>query len=143
MKLCDTLIALVLLSLNLTRGASPGSAPPLPITGTRIVNVATEAQLQTAMGNLQSGDTILLADGTYSLSSTLYINGRKNVTIRGSAGSTNVVLAGKGMDNRNYGFELQFERGDLEREGSHIKTDVRGAASPELMRSDVVLLCLG
>jgi hypothetical protein len=68
-----------------------------------VVHVTTEAQLQTAMGNLQSGDTILLADGTYNLTSTLYINGRNNVTIRGAAGSTNVILVGKGMDNSNYG----------------------------------------
>jgi hypothetical protein len=88
---------------NAAKAGSPGNAPPLPITGARIVQVATEAQLQTAMGNLQSGDTILLADGTYSLTSTLYVNGRNNVTIRGAAGSTNVILVGKGMDNSNYG----------------------------------------
>jgi len=82
--------------------ASPGDAPALPVTGARIVNVSSEAQLQTAMGNLQSGDTILLADGTYNLTSTLYVNGRNNVTIRGAAGSTNVTLVGKGMDNSNY-----------------------------------------
>src|SRR5262245_16537081 len=83
--------------------ASPCDAPQLPITGTRIVNVTNEAQLQTAMGNLQHGDTLLLADGTYNLTSTFYVNGRNNVTIRGTAGCTNVVLAGKGMDNSNYG----------------------------------------
>src|SRR5205809_4372448 len=82
--------------------ASPGNAPSLPITGVRIVNVSTEPQLQTALGNLQNGDTLLLADGTYSLTTSLYINGRHNVTIRGKAGSTNVVLAGKGMDNPNH-----------------------------------------
>jgi hypothetical protein len=85
------------------RGASPGNTPPLPITGTRIVSVSSEPQLQTAMGNLQSGDTILLADGAYNLTSSLYVNGRNNVTIRGTAGSTNVVLVGKGMNNTNYG----------------------------------------
>jgi hypothetical protein len=84
-------------------GASPGNAPQLPIAGTRIVNVATEPQLQNAMGNLQHGDTLLLADGTYNLTSSLYINGRHNITIRGTNGSTNVVLAGKGMDNSNHG----------------------------------------
>ena len=83
--------------------ASPGNAPQLPLTGGRIVNVSTEPQLQTAMGNLQNGDTILLANGTYNLSSTLYINGRQNITIRGTNGSTNVVLVGKGMDNPSYG----------------------------------------
>jgi len=93
----------ILLAMNLAEAASPGNAPPLPIIGSRIVNVATEAQLQTAMGNLQSGDTIVLANGTYNLTASLYINGRNNITIRGNAGSTNVVLAGRGMDNSNYG----------------------------------------
>src|SRR6185503_16381812 len=83
--------------------ASPGDAPQLPITGTRIVSISTEAQLQNAMGNLQTGDTLLLADGTYNLTSTLYVNGRNNITIRGTAGCTNVVLAGKGINNSSYG----------------------------------------
>src|SRR5689334_18817298 len=95
--------AILLASTALLYAASPGNAPQLPITGVRIVNVSTEPQLQTAMGNLQTGDTILLANGTYNLTSTLYINGRQNVTIRGTNGSTNVVLVGKGMDNTNYG----------------------------------------
>ena len=93
----------IVLGANLAFAASPGNAPPLPLTGTRIVRVATEPQLQSAMGNLQNGDTLILADGTYNLTSSLYVNGRDNVTIRGSAGSTNVVLVGKGMDNTNYG----------------------------------------
>ncbi len=104
MKLMRILVPVAfLVRFCVAEAASPGNAPPLPITGTRIVNVATEAQLQTAMGNLQNGDTLLLADGTYNLTASLYINGRHNVTIRGNAGSTNVVLAGKGMDNSNYG----------------------------------------
>jgi hypothetical protein len=81
-------------------GFVPGEALPLPLTGTRIVNVATEAQLQAAMGDLRHGDTLLLADGTYRITSSLRVNGRNDVTIRGRAGSTNVVLAGQGMDNR-------------------------------------------
>jgi hypothetical protein len=88
---------------NTANSASPGNVPSLPMTGKRIINVNTEPQLQAAMGNLQSGDTILLADGIYNLTSSLYINGRDNVTVRGSAGSTNAVLIGKGMDNSNYG----------------------------------------
>lgn len=104
MKLKERLLLIRLLIVaGLANAAAPGDAPPLPITGTRIVHVSTEPQLQSAMGNLQNGDTILLADGTYNLTSSLYINGRQNVTIRGTAGSTNVVLVGKGMDNANYG----------------------------------------
>ena len=80
-----------------------GNAPTLPITGTRIINVSTEPQLQSAMANLQAGDTIVLADGTYNLTNSLYINGKDNVTIRGNSGMDNVVLVGKGMDNASYG----------------------------------------
>lgn len=79
------------------------NATTLPVTGTRIVNVSTEPQLQTAMGNLQAGDTILIANGTYNLTSTLYINGKNNVTIRGNSGCDNVILVGKGMDTSNFG----------------------------------------
>src|SRR5215510_6298547 len=93
----------LLIGFCAAKAASPGQAPALPITGSRIVNVATEPQLQAAMGNLQNGDTLLLAAGTYNLTSSLYINGRHNVTIRGAEDSTNVVLAGKGMDNSNHG----------------------------------------
>jgi hypothetical protein len=96
-------IVTLLIAQTAALGASPGNAPQLPIIGTRIVNVSTEPQLQSAMGNLQHGDTLLLANGTYHLTSSLYINGRHNITIRGTNGSTNVVLAGKGMDNSNHG----------------------------------------
>ena len=104
MKLIEMILSVALLAASrVVQAASPGDAPQLPVTGTRIVNVATEAQLQSAMGNLQHGDTVLLSNGTYNLTSTLYINGRNNVTIRGTSGSTGVVLVGKGMDNSNYG----------------------------------------
>jgi hypothetical protein len=83
--------------------ATPGNAPPLPLTGIRIVNVTNEPQLQNAMGDLQDGDTILLANGTCRLTSSLYINGHNNVTLRGAAGSSNVLLLGLGMNNSNYG----------------------------------------
>jgi hypothetical protein len=76
---------------------------PLPVTGTRIVSVASETGLQDAMADLRSGDTILLANGVYNLTSSLYINGKDNVTIRGASGCSGVVLAGKGMDNPSYG----------------------------------------
>ena len=89
----------VLVAPCVANSVVPGNGPQLPITGTRIVNVSTEAQLQSAIGKLQNGDTIILSNGIYNLTSTLYINGRHNVTIRGTAGSPNVFLAGKGMDN--------------------------------------------
>ena len=89
--------------VTLACSATPGDAPALPLTGTRIINVATEPQLRSAMSSLRHGDTLLLASGTYPLASILTINGRNNITIRGASGSTNVILAGKGMDNRDHG----------------------------------------
>lgn len=104
MKLLRALLCSIgLASGNSAPGTVPGDAPALPLTGARIVRVATEPELQTALGNLQNGDTVLLADGTYNLTSSLYVNGRHNITLRGAAGSTSVVLAGKGMDNSSYG----------------------------------------
>ncbi|MCC6954885.1 MAG: hypothetical protein IT290_12280, partial [Deltaproteobacteria bacterium] len=98
------LLLLFPLSLHAQSLGSPcRTAATLAITGTRIVNIATEAQLQQAMGNLQAGDTLVLADGTYTLSNTLYVSGRANVTIRGAAGCDRVVLVGRGMDNSNAG----------------------------------------
>lgn len=108
MKLTLVLFAVALLAAaSLAHAASPGDAPPLPVTGARIVNAASEAQLQAAVGNLQHGDTLLLANGTYQLTRSLCVNGRHNVTIRGAAGSTNVVLVGRGMNNASYG-EVPF-----------------------------------
>jgi hypothetical protein len=79
------------------------TALALPVTGERIVNVATEPELQSAMNDLRQGDTLLLANGNYNLTRSLYINGRNNVTVRGASGCSEVVLAGKGMDNPSYG----------------------------------------
>ena len=82
-------------------------APALPLTGTRIVRAATEPELQAAIDDLREGDTVLLSDGIYPLTRSLYVRGRNNVTIRGASGCTNVVLRGKGMDNPNHG-EVPF-----------------------------------
>ncbi len=74
-------------------------APPLPPPGGRIVNVSTEPQLQAAIRSLASGTTIVLAPGTYALTSTLSINGRlADIGIRGAAANADAVtLSGPGM----------------------------------------------
>jgi hypothetical protein len=108
--LVGTLSLSLCFGLELARGQSIGSpcltAPTLLMRGIRIVNVASVSQLQSAMGNLQSGDTVVLANGTYNLTSTLNVNGRDNVTIRGNSGCDQVVLVGRGMDNVNHGSVL-------------------------------------
>jgi hypothetical protein len=73
------------------------------MTGTRMVNVSTESALQSAVANAQNGDTVLIANGIYNLTNSLYLNGKHNVTIRGTSGCDGVVLVGKGMDNPNHG----------------------------------------
>lgn len=81
------------------------SAPALPSPTGRVVRVSTEPELQSAIGSLTSGTTILIAPGTYTLTSTLWLNqGTNDVTIRGSTDSCDdVVLVGKGMSNSSYG----------------------------------------
>lgn len=86
-------------------GAAARPAPPLPPPSGTVVNVSTEAQLQAAVAALTSNTTILIAPGTYTLTNTLYVNGTfANVALRGSSGNADdVVIAGRGMTNGNYG----------------------------------------
>jgi hypothetical protein len=96
--------------LLLTTGDPTTMAPSLgapPAPSSSVIWVGTEAELQTAVQNLQSGQTIVIRPGTYNLTNTLYIGKNRHVTdvtIRGSTDDFNdVVLLGKGMDNANYG----------------------------------------
>jgi len=79
-------------------------APPLAAPAGAIVNVSTEAQLQSAVRTLASNTTIVIAPGTYVLTRTLYVKGVTNVGIRGAtADSDDVVVVGPGMSQANYG----------------------------------------
>jgi hypothetical protein len=64
--------------------------------------VSSEAQLQSAIAaanNAGGGATILLADGTYTLTSTLYVNA-PNVTIASQSGDrTKVIIQGDAMSS--------------------------------------------
>jgi len=85
--------------------ASSSAPPPLPAPAGTIVRVATESELQAAVRNLRSNTTILIAPGTYTLSSTLTVRGTlSDVAIRGASGErADVVLVGRGMTNASYG----------------------------------------
>ena len=64
-------------------------APPTVAPSGVVVNVPTEPQLQAAVAALESNTTMLLAPGTCTLTSTLYVNGTfTNVAFRGSYGKT-------------------------------------------------------
>ena len=89
-----------------TAAARPARpAPPLPAPGGAVVNVSTEGQLQSAVQHLASNTTIVIAPGTYVLSSTLWVNGTfTNIGIRGATDNADdVVLVGPGMAEPNFG----------------------------------------
>jgi hypothetical protein len=68
-------------------------APPLPPANGRVVDVSTEAMLQAAVRAIASNTTIVLAPGTYHLTSTLWINGAvTNIAIRGATGNRDEVV---------------------------------------------------
>jgi hypothetical protein len=96
------LVALVgaLLAPQLSLAQTYLNPPALPAPSGRVVNVSTEAQLQSAVKALTSGTTIVLARGTYRLTATLYVKGTlSNVVIRGASNNRNdVVLVGPGMN---------------------------------------------
>jgi hypothetical protein len=76
----------------------PPPAPPLPSPVGDVLTVSTVAALHSAVDNLVSGRTIVIAPGTYLLERQLYVSGVSNVAIRGGTGNRNdVVLKGKGM----------------------------------------------
>jgi hypothetical protein len=79
--------------------------PSLPAPTGRVVQVATEPELQQAMATLTNGTTVVIAPGTYQLTATLRFRGPlSDVTIRGATDSRDdVVLKGAGMTNANHG----------------------------------------
>src|SRR5436309_10758384 len=95
--------------------ASPSSAPSLgapPPASANVIWVSTTTQLQNAVQNLQSNQTIVVQPGTYQISAPLYIGLNhqvSNVTVRGATDDFNdVVIRGAGMDNSQvpYGLDI-------------------------------------
>jgi hypothetical protein len=93
--------------------AAPSSAPSLgapPPPSGNVIWVNTVTQLQNAVQNLVSNQTIVVQPGTYQITAPLYVglaHQVANVTIRGSTDNFNdVVIRGAGMDNNSvtYGF---------------------------------------
>lgn len=88
---------------------SPFEAPSLgpPPTDGTTVSVGTVGELQDAVRNVQSGQTVVIRPGTYDLTETLVVGKFApvtNVTIRGATGDfRDVVIRGRGMENAGYG----------------------------------------
>ncbi len=96
-------IAAAIPAAPVLRAALPDSAPALPAPSGDVVQVSTVSALQAAVNSLASNRTIVIAPGTYQLTSTLFVNGAfANVTIRGATNSRDdVVLVGRGMGVQN------------------------------------------
>ncbi len=81
-----------------TEAMSSSAASPLPPPSGRIVKVASEPELQEAVRSLESNTTIVLAPGTYKLTSTLWLARRSNISLRGATDNRDdVVVQGPGM----------------------------------------------
>jgi hypothetical protein len=80
---------------NTSPQAGPGDmelCPPLPAPTGNIVNVSSVSQLENAVNTASSGDTILIADGTYNLNGVYLRIDTPNVTLRSASGNRDAVL---------------------------------------------------
>jgi hypothetical protein len=84
---------------------TPAVPPELPPPAGAVVRVSNDSELQRAIANLRSYQTVVLAPGVYRLSSTLWINrALQQVVIRGATNNRDdVVLVGPGMTHASYG----------------------------------------
>jgi flagellar hook assembly protein FlgD len=87
--------------------------PPLP-PPTNVINVSSVQQLAVAVNSVQSGQTILLADGQYLVPPRELILRTPNVTLRGASGDASKVYL------KGYGFESST---DIDEEWLKITTD--------------------
>jgi len=83
-------------------------APPLPKPTGPVVRVKTAQELVRAVNSLRSGQTIMLAPGTYRPGTTLVVGSPnknaeplRNIAIRGETGKRgDVIVTGPGQENR-------------------------------------------
>jgi PKD repeat protein len=96
----DGLTASSSATVTVSAGSEPfpnnGNPPSLPPPTGTVINVSTDSQLESAVANLQSGQTIMIAPGTYKLADTLWVpQGINNIAIRGASGKAgDVVIEG-------------------------------------------------
>jgi hypothetical protein len=110
--------------------ARPAIPPvPLPPPTGATIQVSTVAELQNAAAAIASNTTIVIAPGTYQLTSTLYINGNfTNIAVRGAtANRDDVVIVGRGMNANDGGVPF----------GIWVGGDVRGVTIANLTIRDV------
>ena len=86
------------LSRGIVVGGSRDARPASPLA-VRRRDPRIHAALENAVASIASNTTMMIAPGTYPISSTLYINGSfTNVAVHGATGNRkDVVIVGKGM----------------------------------------------
>jgi len=97
-------IALVALFAPVLLAKDFNTAPALANpSGTTVVSVSTVSALQNAVANIQSGQIVELADGTYTLTQSLFVNYGTSVTLTNigirsaSRNPANCIIQGNGM----------------------------------------------
>ncbi len=91
--------AVIVFTISIISTVSPFFTRISSTEAATTVNVSTLLQLQSAVSNLQSNTTIIMAAGTYNLSGPLYIpQGTTNIVIKGATGNRDdVIVQGSGM----------------------------------------------
>jgi hypothetical protein len=92
-----TVIVVILVTVSWVYSYLRKPVPPLA-PATNVINVSSVQQLAVAVNSVQSGQTILLADGEYVVPPRELIISRSNVTIRGASGDPSKVFL------KGYGF---------------------------------------
>ncbi|OGJ89587.1 MAG: hypothetical protein A2487_15215 [Candidatus Raymondbacteria bacterium RifOxyC12_full_50_8] len=84
--------------------------PPFAPPPANAVNVSTLSQFSAALNTQTAGQTIVLADGVYSVANIEPLSIRvNNLTIRGASGDpSKVIISGKGFENCAYPDEEMF-----------------------------------
>jgi hypothetical protein len=72
--------------------AQTSACPPLAPSSGHIVNMSTVTQLENAVNNATSGDTILIADGNYNLDGAYLQIDQPNVSLRSASGNREAVV---------------------------------------------------
>lgn len=105
---------LCLYATTIFAGHDSTAVPPLPAPPANSVRVSTSETLINAVSSAIQGQTILLADGTYQLTSSLRIM-TQGITLRGASDDPRkAILRGKGFGTGNTEEELvKIEAADI------------------------------
>ena len=85
-------------------------APPLPTPAGQVIRVSSVDDIYRAAKNLQAGSTILVADGHYMMTHTLYIKS-DNATLRSESGDRTKVVLDFAKSRHGEGVAISYASG--------------------------------